>query len=450
MIFQMSFSAGILILFIMMVRSVMRFWLPRKIFPVLWYIALYRLLFPPFISSRFSIYFWFPLLWRRLTNVVSSALSDRFLESGAVNAPIAESALSVAFPMRTGINIPVAKTLWIIGMCMCAFYFLLSHFVCLTRYKMSLPVENAWIKKWQAEHSLWRKVEIRQSDQIGCALTYGLFRPVVLLPKTMDRVDETQLRCILTHEYVHIRQGDIALKWIMAAAVCVHWFNPLVWIMYRLAERDMELSCDETVVQMLGEDIRYVYALTLIKWEEKRHMTVPFADFLSKMPMEERMVFLMKNRKMSHTGVLAAGVVMISAVVFFSTAPVSRAFDGVGTVGSSVDLVRSEKIVDLTDLAAPKHYIKNGQMVVYRNEGHAWTLKKDDGLRIDVETEYVLKDGQTAEIGYVADGVYVSLFRGKIPQRETIEFTAPEEGDYMFYLIGASSDTINVQSLTIL
>ncbi len=92
-------------------------------------------------------------------------------------------------------------------------------------------------------------MEIRQSDRIAALLTYGVLRPVVLIPKQTDWTDETRLKVILTHEFVHIRRFDTLTKLLLAAALCIHWFNPFVWVMYVLANRDIELSCDETVVR---------------------------------------------------------------------------------------------------------------------------------------------------------------------------------------------------------
>lgn len=87
--------------------------------------------------------------------------------------------------------------------------------------------------------------QIRQSDRIRAPLTYGVFSPVILVPKETNWTDETQLKYILT------------------VAVCLHWFNPFVWVMYVLANRDIELSCDEMVVGIFGETMKSDYALTL-------------------------------------------------------------------------------------------------------------------------------------------------------------------------------------------
>ena len=105
------------------------------------------------------------------------------------------------------------------------------------------------------------------AGRISSPLTFGVLRPVILVPKKTDWTDETALRYVLEHEFVHIQRFDVLSKLLLIAAVCVHWFNPLVWVMYVLANRDLELSCDETVLRRFGGDIRAAYARVLIRME---------------------------------------------------------------------------------------------------------------------------------------------------------------------------------------
>ena len=76
--------------------------------------------------------------------------------------------------------------------------------------------------------------------------------PVLLVPADMDWADEETAAFILSHEMSHIRRFDAFTKWLLAAALCIHWFNPLVWAMYILANRDLELACDEAVIRQYG------------------------------------------------------------------------------------------------------------------------------------------------------------------------------------------------------
>lgn len=468
-ILKMSFLASILIFVITLIRITMLQWLPKKTFPILWSVVLYRLLVPFFISSKFSIYTLINVLKNTIIN--TTAFLEVSIDRNAVSGTASDITSAAALTNAVGMNILPVRVLWIIGMCVCALFFLISHFRGLMDYKTSLPVENVLIEKWKQEHFIRRTVDIRQSDKITTALTYGLFKPVVLLPKTTDWTNETQLQYILTHEYAHIQEFDILLKWLLAIAVCVHWFNPFVWIMYLLANRDIELSCDETVVWTLGETVRYSYALTLIELEEKKSSFTPFTNRFCKNFIEERMVSIMKTRRVSFIGILSAFAIIISTFIVFATNPVSEAartvqftsqeitpegieapnnFNETRTANCPVDFVKSEEVIPMVNGTASEHDAENGQMVLYRDQNKTWSLKQGETICIDVTIEKVFKDGQTAVIGYAIDNSYTDIFNGKITHNKTIEFAAPKEGNYTFYLIGASSDTIHIQSLSIL
>lgn len=89
----------------------------------------------------------------------------------------------------------------------------------------------------------------------------GLFRPKIYLPSTLT---ETERGYILRHEQYHLRHRDHVVKLLSFLALCVHWFNPLVWTAFILAGKDMEMRCDEAVVRELGEDIRADYSASLL------------------------------------------------------------------------------------------------------------------------------------------------------------------------------------------
>ena len=88
-------------------------------------------------------------------------------------------------------------------------------------------------------------------------------RPCIVLPS--EDLTEEAFRCTVLHELTHCRRWDGAYKWLVQAAVCLHWFNPLVCLMAREIARDCELACDEAVVLALGEDGRRAYGDTLLR-----------------------------------------------------------------------------------------------------------------------------------------------------------------------------------------
>ena len=147
------------------------------------------------------------------------------------------------------------------------------------------------------------------AGRISSPLTFGVLRPVILVPKKTDWTDETALRYVLEHEFVHIQRFDVLSKLLLIAAVCVHWFNPLVWVMYVLANRDLELSCDETVLRRFGGDIRAAYARVLIRMEAARGGFAPLCNHFGKNAIEERITIV----SLGLTALLVAGTVTVFA-----------------------------------------------------------------------------------------------------------------------------------------
>ena len=183
---------------------------------------------------------------------------------------------------------------------------------------MSIPDNTPYIQEWLTTHQIVRPIEVRNSDFISSPLTYGILHPVILLPKKLDRNDQAALKYVLTHEYVHIRRFDAITKILFAAVLCIHWFNPLVWVMYVLANRDMELSCDAWVIRMMGAKNRSSYALMLIKMEERRSGMSALYSHFGKNAISERIEAIMKFKKTSTIACALALVLVVGATTAFA------------------------------------------------------------------------------------------------------------------------------------
>lgn len=327
---KMSLSAGIIILVIVVIRGVLLHKLPKKTFLILWGVALCRLLIPFSIPSKFSIF------------TILNLLKNRYCEAELPMAemPIASNNTVVTetiptLPEAVSIYISPTLAIWLIGLLTCTLFFLITHLRCRKEYRTALPIDNEFVNLWQGENSTRRNVQIRQSDMISAPLTYGIFRPVILLPKQTDWSDENRLRYILMHEFVHIRRFDILTKLLLVTAFCVHWFNPFVWLMYMLANRDIELSCDETVVRIFGREMKSAYAMTLIGLEEKKSRLSPLVNNFSKNAIEERIVAIMKTKRPSLIGIILAFALVIGTATVFATGALANDKD---STNSSVSI----------------------------------------------------------------------------------------------------------------
>lgn len=313
---QMSFLGTVIILLIVVLRAVLINRLPKKTFLILWWIALIRLLVPFSIKSVTSIYSLLQSIYSDI-NPVRTAQTTTFLPIHG-NMPEIANGLSEAMVQRTE-SISILSVIWLAGLLLCFGFFAVSYIKCYREFRFSLPVENDILEAWKEKHPLKRSLSIRQTETIAAPLSYGVIRPVVLMPKNTEWKNIYQLRYVLEHEYVHIRRLDMLTKLIMIAAVCIHWFNPLVWVMYILFNRDLELSCDETVVRRFGMDIKSVYATALISMEEKKSGLTPLCNSFSKNAIEERIRAIMKIKKTSKFAVIISAVLVICVTGGFAT-----------------------------------------------------------------------------------------------------------------------------------
>ena len=222
-------------------------------------------------------------------------------------------------------SFPPVAALYLTGEALSALFFGAAYLWNLRRFWDAVPAEGELIRHWQETHPTLLPVQIKVSRAVRAPLAYGLLQPVILLPANTCCSDEEHLTCILTHEYVHIRRGDMVWKLLLAAALCVHWFNPLVWAMYFCANRDLELACDEAVVRTLGLDRRKDYAYALLSAAERGFFPL-CAPYTTQDHMEERIQAIMKIKKTSFGTILTAILLVtgITAVFATSRAPVPR------------------------------------------------------------------------------------------------------------------------------
>ncbi len=312
---EMSISASLLIIATTIVRVLAIHRLPKVTFVILWGIVICRLLIPFSIFSPFGMAVGFDK-WNSLLSQRSSTTVVALPQATTIKQVINSTGQSAT---TTAIPLDLVLIFWGIGSVVCASFFLLAHFRSRREYETALPIDNPFIGEWLRSHKTIRLVRIRQFDQITAPLTYGVFRPVILLPKGIDWTDEEQIQFVLAHEFTHIQRFDTAWKWLLALSLWIHWFNPLIWGMYVFANRDIELSCDEAVVRTFGATQRSSYARALIKLEERRSKYTLLYNNFSKDAIKERIHAIMKLKRITRAGMAVAVLLVIIAVIIFAT-----------------------------------------------------------------------------------------------------------------------------------
>ena len=310
---EMSAAGAVLVGVTVLVRALILHRLPKGTLLLLWWLALARFLLPFSLPSPVSAY----TLLGEASAVVSQTETAVFT---GVPAPLPEALPAVAEePTPVHAPVPVLPLVWAAGAVGCALFFAVTAARCGKAFRSALPVERREVRDWLAAHPLRRRVQVRSSDRISAPLTYGLLRPVILLPENFAFQDGRLTGYVLTHEWVHIRRLDSLTKRLIIAAACLHWWNPMVWVLYVLFNRDLELSCDETVVRLHGAGTRADYARALIRMEEYKNGPAPFCSSFNRNAMEERILAIMKMKKWTARAAAASAATVFAVGVLFAT-----------------------------------------------------------------------------------------------------------------------------------
>ena len=120
----------------------------------------------------------------------------------------------------------------------------------------------ALCREIEAELGMKKPTPVWVCPLAASPMAAGLLRPRLLLPA--EDYGERELGFILRHELTHIRRRDLWYKFLLLTAACLHWFNPLVWLLRRQGETDLELTCDDAVAEGLSGGDRRAYGEALL------------------------------------------------------------------------------------------------------------------------------------------------------------------------------------------
>ncbi len=355
-----SIIAAVWILLILLTRSVLGGKIYRKCFIIGWLVVLLRMLCP-FCLTVSVKYPWEIITW-----------------------------------YETLREIPFSVLVWIwgFGVCVCGTIFLIRYILAGRMLREAIPIQK--VPEIDEEMFTFMGISVYVSDRIPSPITYGMLEQKVLLPKYYMQLNREQLKYILIHEKVHIDSHDNLKKFFAIVAVCVHWFNPVVWLMYVCFNRDMELSCDEKVVRQVGKEHREDYAGVLISLAEMQLQEKVFSDhvysgFLGS-TMRQRIILIMKYRHKRKWEYGLYPVVLLLTVMIFMV-PVYSEEKSVETTKEEVhyDAVDVEEVVEEDKMGTKIYAVTKTKediplcIKIYPKKGFATVSSA-------VYTSYVLKE----------------------------------------------------------
>lgn len=162
----------------------------------------------------------------------------------------------------------ILLTLWLAGVIACVLWQGIGYYRLIRSLKgTSQPVERADLHTILQEQCtdlvIDREIPLRVSSAADCPMLAGFIHPTLYLPD--ERISRTDAAFIFRHELTHYKHGDLWLKLLLLAARCLHWFNPLVHLIARFAQEDIEAACDDTVVRGQDGAYRRAYGETILR-----------------------------------------------------------------------------------------------------------------------------------------------------------------------------------------
>lgn len=317
-----SFQGGILIGVILLLRPLLKK-APKKYICLLWMLAGLRLLIPVQIPSPVSLQPVPRTQWTAQEPAAQGQSSQQLAQPPAAPSqedflPDSQEILEEPLPEelaapQPGADLPpaapgnihwltVAAWVWVTGVGVVGLYTLISY--------LNLRKRLRWADRIREG--------LYVSDSIETAFILGYIHPKIYIPLGMNREN---CRYILAHEQTHLEKGDHWVKLIGFLTLGLHWFNPLVWLGYWLLCKDIELACDERVVQFMDLEERKRYSAALIACSTKREHYAACPVAFGEVSVKDRIRRVLQYKRPSFWISLLALIAVVTVGVCFLTSP---------------------------------------------------------------------------------------------------------------------------------
>ncbi|WP_312281559.1 M56 family metallopeptidase [Oscillibacter sp.] len=319
-LYLMAFYGSMMIVVVFLLRSILKSHLPKPVFPLLWGLVLIRLLVPFSLSSPISapVPEW-PLQHSNSATVYISDLAEDAVTPGtdasdAVTYSFAETSDRLTPDWQFAVII-----LFGLGTAITAGVLLIEKLRYSRKLKNSLLVEhNQEINKILRDMGMGH-ILVFTNDEIASPLVCGILNPHIYLPSGINFQKTQLLGHILTHEIMHIKRRDNWIKAVMLLALCLNWYNPLVWFMSKCLSSDLEAACDAAVLRRIDNDERKDYAASLLSMAITGNRFALLYSAFSKTEVEHRIKSVLNYQKTT-AFILALSVVFVmSSTIVFAT-----------------------------------------------------------------------------------------------------------------------------------
>lgn len=380
-----------------------------------------------------------------------------------IAAPIVQTTLPVTHQAPGVTPLDVLALVWLIG---CG-AFLLVHLGSYLRYRRRVVVHGVRVRDLEIlrlVRSLSRElgisggIPVRTYEGASSPMVLGFCRPILVLPEMDYRTEE--LGFILRHELIHLKRHDIFFKLLFVIANAVHWFNPVIYWMQKEAVVDMELSCDETVIQGTGYEDRKAYTETLLSTlcrQHTRNTTLSTQFYGGKQVMKKRFKNIL-HRAQKKNGLLVLVIAICTMLVLGSITGCSVAKENAPepqvqeTVADSsqtpVEETEQQETNAYTEseLSAASHVAFQFASACIRNDTTTMKTHLSDTFEGMPEAYFI--QGFEFEEGINISAVYragdislsrndaVSIFSETVPVGSTVTLIVPMEEGIRSFIVG--------------
>ncbi len=294
-------------------------------------------------------------------------------------------------------------------------------------------------------------VRLLQNELVAGPVSVGGPHPAILVPLEYDDLSAEQQTMVLVHELTHIKKRDTLFKLLMLVLTAVYWYHPLVWLMRSKLLLDMEYCCDEAVLDRCGGHRKQAYAQMLEQFAAGDIQAGAVAHTMSVAEqLTLRFLRMLRYHRPAPLHSVAALLLTLAAVAVLGTAAPLR--QDIRTEGAAVQTEPGSIAIKTHPLLAGWtgwHAVPMQEATVYTNAGGPWQLTKGESAQMTL----TFADSAVHDIsmGYldVARNKYVVLHTGSFENYVRVNWDAPYDGDFYFFLFSADIEDTIVQSFTV-
>lgn len=310
---EVSITIGIIILALMLLSSMLNKAYAAKWKYWIWLILAVRLILP--------LNFSFPQAPVQLNMPDEQIVVYQPEDSVPIQAlPVPQTAPNIESAEHAITLVQIGMMIWLAGFLL----FLIREFIGYRLFRKqalrwSCPILNEQIveqlNRLSSEMGIKKQIVPLISEKVSSPMMLGFIKPLLFLPH--ENYADADLRFILKHELIHTKRRDIWYKLLLLFANAVHWFNPLVYLMFREASKDMELSCDDEVTKGASFDERKQYSETIlasIRHQYSHQTTLSTYFYGGAKTMKERFGNILDTKK-KRNGSIVFLIVLVSVAI---------------------------------------------------------------------------------------------------------------------------------------